>query len=153
MGRIVRPHGLRGLVVVELWTNRVERVQPGVSLHSAVGLLEVLQSSRVGPAGVWTRWLISFRGVEARETAEALRDVVLLAPPLPDVDALWVHELIGSEVVDLTGRSIGFVDSVEANPASDLLVLADGTLIPLSFVTDRRPGRVTVDAPPGLLEA
>jgi 16S rRNA processing protein RimM len=143
---------LRGLVVVELWTNRVERVQPGVELHSAVGVFEVLHSSRVGPAGVWTRWLISFRGVEARETAEALRDVVLLAAPLPDVDALWVHELIGSEVVDPSGRSIGFIDSVEANPASDLLVLADGTLIPLSFVTDRRPGQVTVDTPPGLLE-
>jgi hypothetical protein len=41
---------------------------------------------------------------------------------------------------------------VEANPASDLLVLPDGVLIPLHFVVHRRPGRLTVDLPAGLLE-
>jgi hypothetical protein len=41
---------------------------------------------------------------------------------------------------------------VESNPASDLLVLDDSTLIPLTFVIASEPGRLTVDLPPGLLE-
>ncbi len=55
-------------------------------------------------------------------------------------------------MVDGSGGEIGVVESVEANPASDLLVLADGRLIPLRFVTDRAPGRLTVEVPEGLLE-
>jgi hypothetical protein len=41
---------------------------------------------------------------------------------------------------------------VEANPASDLLVLSGGALVPLCFVVDRQAGRLTVEVPPGLLE-
>lgn len=37
VGRIVRPHGLAGQVVVELVTNRLERVAPGASLSTADG--------------------------------------------------------------------------------------------------------------------
>ena len=57
-------------------------------------------------------------------------------------DALWVHELIGAEVVDARGIRVGVVEAVEANPASDLLVLTDGQLIPLRFVTDQRAGPI-----------
>ncbi len=84
---------------------------------------------------------------------EALRDTPLSAPPLEDPDALWVHDLIGSVVEDGAGVELGRVRSVEANPASDLLVLEDGGLIPLRFVTGSVPGaRVTVDLPDGLLD-
>ena len=48
---------------------------------------------------------------------------------------------------------LGTVVSVEANPASDLLVLDGGALIPLRFVVGNEPGvRVTVDVPDGLLD-
>ena len=106
VGRIVKPHGLRGDVIVSLTTNRHERVGVGSVLHADDGR-----------------------------------------------DALWVHDLIGSVVVDGAGVELGRVRSVEANPASDLLVLEDGGLIPLRFVTGSVPGaRVTVDLPDGLLD-
>jgi hypothetical protein len=39
------------------------------------------------------------------------------------------------------------------NPASDLLELADGQLIPLTFLTAFEPGvRIDIDAPTGLLD-
>ncbi len=48
---------------------------------------------------------------------------------------------------------LGTVESVEANPASDLLVLDGGALIPLRFVVEHEPGvRVTVEVPDGLLD-
>ena len=63
-----------------------------------------------------------------------------------------MHDLIGAQVVDTRGALIGVVETVEANPASDLLVLGDGRLIPLRFIVARQPGRLTADLPPGLLE-
>ncbi len=56
-------------------------------------------------------------------------------------------------MVDTEGAELGLVEGVEANPASDLLVLAGGPLIPLRFVVSTEPGvRVVVDIPDGLLD-
>jgi 16S rRNA processing protein RimM len=139
---------------MELFTNRSERAEPGAQLHHGTTLLEVTTSRPVpgGRAGRPARFVVGFAGVRSREQAEDLRDAVLYAPPLADEDALWVHELIGALLVDRTGTEVGRVTAVEANPASDLLVLADGALVPLHFVVERSPGRLTVDLPPGLLE-
>ncbi len=144
---MIKPHGLRGEVVVELVTNRTERVAPGSVLSSPAGELRVTRSSPHQ-----RRWIVAFEGVSDHEGAEALRGAVLSAEPLEDPDALWVHELVGTEVVGVDGRPYGTVVSVEANPASDLLVLEAGALVPLRFVVARGPGRVVVDPPEGLLE-
>jgi 16S rRNA processing protein RimM len=95
---------------------------------------------------------VSFEAVDTREKAEALRGSVLLAVAIDEPGAFWVHELIGCNVFDEAGPQIGVVESFEANPASDLLILDNGRIIPLAFVTDRAPGRLTVSLPPGLLE-
>jgi 16S rRNA processing protein RimM len=149
VGRIVKPHGLRGDVIVSLTTNRHERVAVGSVLHAEDGRsFEVSRSS--AHRG---RWIVTFVGVDGIDAAEALRDTPLSAPPFEDPDALWVHDLIGSMVEDVSGTELGRVTSVEANPASDLLVLEGGALIPLRFVTGSVPGsRVTVDVPDGLLD-
>ena len=55
----------------------------------------------------------------------------LEAEPLEDVaDVLWVHELVGATVRDAAGTALGTIASVEANPASDLMVLESGGLDP-----------------------
>jgi 16S rRNA processing protein RimM len=59
---------------------------------------------------------------------------------------------VGSEVVDRQGSPVGRVIAVEANPASDLLVLDGGTLIPLRFVVERQGERLVVELPAGLLD-
>ena len=149
IGRIVKAHGIRGEVIVDLVTNRPDlRLAPGSVLSSDRGELEVLTSTPHQ-----NRWIVAFRGVEDRNTAETYRDTVLRAEPVEgDDDTLWVHELIGSEVFDLEGRSYGPVEAVEANPASDLLVLSGDRLVPLVFVKTRLPGRVVIDPPAGLLD-
>ena len=143
---MVKPHGLRGEVVVELVTDRVERMAPGSRLSTPGGALEVARSSPHGH-----RWIVAFSGVADRDGAESLRDVVLSAPPLEDPGALWVHQLVGADVVGPDGQPYGRVREVEANPASDLLVLDDGGLVPLRFVVSHEPGRVVIDPPAGLL--
>lgn len=149
---MVRPHGLRGQVVVVLSTNREERMAPGSVLHTDGGALEVVASGPA-PAGAGRdRWIVTFAAVGDRAAAEALRGTVLRAEPLEDPDALWVHELIGARVVGLDGAELGEVTDVQANPASDLLVLDGGALVPLRFVVAKVAGTITVDVPDGLLD-
>jgi 16S rRNA processing protein RimM len=146
VGRVVKPHGLRGEVIVELFTNRTERLAPGTSLSTERGPLVVERSSpHLG------RWIVQFEGVSGVDAADELRGTVLSAEPLDDPDALWVHELVGSSVVAVDGKEHGRVTAVEANPASDLLVLEGGALVPLRFVVSHGDGRIVVDAPEGLL--
>lgn len=147
VGRITKAHGLKGEVVVALTTNRDERVAPGTVLSTERGDLRVVRSSPFQG-----KWIVQFEGVRSRDDAEALRNQVLSAPPLDDDDADWIHELIGADVVDQTGSVVGKVEAVQDNPVADLLVLASGALVPMTFVVETGPGRVVIDAPDGLLD-
>lgn len=132
---------------MRLVTDRTERLDAGSVLQSKRGPMTV-RSSRPHQG----HWIVHFDGVPDRTAAEALRDLVLLAEPIVDPDVLWVHELVGAVVVDTAGVEVGTVAAVEANPASDLLVLDSGALVPLRFVVERALGRVVVDPPAGLFD-
>ncbi len=147
VGRITRSHGLKGEVVIALGTNRLERIEPGAVLYAAERTLVVVASKPFQD-----KWIVSLEGVGSREEADELRGVTLTADPLDDPDELWVHELIGSTVVEVDGTERGVVESVLANPASDVMVLDSGALVPLTFVVDHTPGRVTIDPPAGLFD-
>jgi 16S rRNA processing protein RimM len=147
VGRVGRAHGIRGEVAVTLTTDRLERVAPGAVLWAGPRRLEV-RSSRPHQG----RHLVAFEGVADRTTAEALHGAVLAAEPLDDPGTLWVHELVGAEVVAPDGTRLGAVTAVEANPASDLLVLDGGGLVPLTFLVRAEAGRLVVDLPAGLLD-
>lgn len=149
VARIAKPHGIRGEVIVVLSTDRAERVEPGTVLVAAG---DHRQLEIVASRPHQGRWIVTLAGVGDRTAAEALRGTVLLAEPLDDPDALWVHDLVGATLVDVTGTTHGTVESVQENPAADLLVLADGRMVPVNFVVSHEPGRVTVDVPPGLLD-
>jgi 16S rRNA processing protein RimM len=149
VGRVVKPHGLHGEVLVRAITNRAERFAPG-SVLDVNGVATRVAASRLHQE----RWLVRFEGVETRDAAEALRGAVLTAAPIADAPEgeVWVHEVIGAELCDRSGRALGRVVAVEANPANDLLVTDAGVLIPMVFVVEQEPGRVVVDVPEGLLE-
>jgi 16S rRNA processing protein RimM len=147
VGRITRSHGLRGEVVVALVTNRLERVGTGAVLHAGDRRLEVVASRPHRE-----KWIVRFAGIDTREAADELRGQALTAPAIDDPDELWVHELIGAVVVEADGTTRGRVESVLANPASDVLVLDSGALVPLTFVVDHAPGRLVIDPPAGLFD-
>ena len=148
IGRIGKAHGLQGELLVHLVSNRIERVARGAQMSTERGILTVV-SSRPHQG----RWLVFFEGITGREMAEAWRGVTLRAEPIDDPDALWVHELIGSRVLERDGRDRGVITAVQDNPASDLLVLDSGALIPLTFLVDGpTDGIVHVEVPDGLFE-
>jgi 16S rRNA processing protein RimM len=152
VGRIGRAHGLRGELAVTFSSNRPERSAVGAVLYAGEREL-VITASRPHQGRV----LVTFAGVDDRTAAEALLGRELTAAPLGDGvelddDELWVHEVVGAEVQDRSGATVGRVIAVEANPAHDLLVLDGGTLVPMVFVVEQRDGVVIVDPPEGLFD-
>ncbi len=134
VGRITRPHGLKGEVAVEVRSDNPERFAEGASVLLEDGRsLSIARSHQHGK-----RLLLTFVGVGDRTAAEALAGRLLVIPeswlpPLPEGE-YWPHQLEGCAVVTESGRELGEVVEVIANPANDLWVArdADGaeTLIP-----------------------
>ena len=149
IGRIGRPHGLRGDVMVTLTTNVEDRVAVGTLWW--VGDREVTVESSRPHQG---RFIVHLSGLDDRDAAAALTGARVFAHPLDDAPdgEVWVHEVIGASVVDRAGRDHGRVVAVEANPAHDLLVLDGGALVPMVFVVEHAEGRVVIDPPQGLLD-
>jgi len=156
VGHVVRPHGLKGEVVVHLVSTRPERLSPGSRLTAGEGrppLVVVAARALPGSEGlVGAKWLVTFEGIANREQSETLAGAVLRAEAPVGAEGLWVHELIGAQVCEAGGTPRGTVVAVEANPASDLLVLDTGALVPLRFVSSARGGYLVVEVPEGLFD-
>lgn len=167
VGYVGKAHGLKGEVVVHLTTDRIEeRTAPGAVFVVAGGASVVAGGASVvaGGAELVVRsarlqqrkatqelWVMGFEGVTGREAAEALRSTVLQAEALDDPEAVFAHEVIGCRLVDQHDVDHGEIVALVANPASDLLELADGRLVPLVFLDVVDGDVVRVEAPDGLL--
>jgi 16S rRNA processing protein RimM len=167
VGRIGKPHGLRGEVTVEVRTDEPERrFAPGATLAatpppgSASGLTSLEVAS--------VRWhqtslLVRFVELDDRTAAEGVRGTMLRAMVAADEtpddpEEFYDHQLVGLAVHDEIGVTIGEVTGV-VHGAQDILQIrsADGrdTLVP--FVAALVPevdvpgGRVVVADRPGLV--
>ncbi|NBV26559.1 MAG: 16S rRNA processing protein RimM [Actinobacteria bacterium] len=150
VGRIVKAHGIRGEVAVRLTADIPERVTPGSVFQTTRGPLTIERSKPFQQG-----YIIAFAGIADRNEAELLRGLLLKAEPLDldDDDVIWIDDLFNAVVVSTDGIERGRVIEVEENPASDLLVLDSGALIPLTFVVEVEPNeRIVVEAPEGLFE-
>jgi 16S rRNA processing protein RimM len=167
VGRIVKPHGIRGELVVDTMTDSAEhRFAEGSVLFVTARDGSPERTLTVTAARPHTgRLLVRFEGVGDRDAAEALRGAVLSAnatelPPIDDPDEFYDHQLEGLAVLTVAGAAVGTVREVAHGAGGDLLVVdRDGggeALIP--FVRQIVPevdvpgGRIVLDPPPGLLE-
>ena len=167
VGRIIRPHGLRGELSVEVRTDDPDR-------RYANGSVLGTDPPQAGPLTVTaSRWhsgrlLVSFAEVVDRTDAELLRGVLLTVDaaevPLPqDPDEFHDHQLTGLTVVTVSGDVVGTVSDV-LHYGQDLLSVtpAAGTsrqeevLVPfvaaIAVEVDLAAGKVVIDPPPGLLD-
>lgn len=147
IGRIAKPLGLKGEVVVALSTDRVERLDPGSVLETDRGPLTVVEAHPHQ-----RRWRVMFEGFGSREDAEALHGLVLRAEPIEDDDTWFVHDLVDAEVVLGDGTVVGRCVAIVENPAYDMVELESGALVPMPFVTEVADGRIVIDPPEGLLD-
>ncbi len=169
VGHLTRAHGTRG----ELWVRPLtdypaSHFAPGLvhrlgdgdaaePLESPPLIIERLRPHRRG-------FLVKFVGVDDRVAADRLRGLYLLRPfdtidDLAEGEAFY-HDLLAATVVTRDGEVIGEVAEVFPVNPSDLLQVVGPSgeiMIPFTrqivvdFDSDRR--RVTVDLPPGFLDA
>ncbi|MGW2627034.1 ribosome maturation factor RimM [Micromonospora taraxaci] len=153
VGRIGKPHGVRGEVTVEVRTDEPEaRFAPGTVLRTEPGARPPsapAHSTEPGavpadepgvpfrvPAELTIeesrfhqgRMLIAFDGILDRNTAEALRGTLLVVDsadvdPPDDPEEFHDHQLVGLAVVTPAGERLGEVARIDHAPSSDLLVL------------------------------
>ena len=162
VGRVTRPHGIRGDVYVSFFTNRPERTRKGarlwlqnnwITVVSARGQSIRAQSSHSRSSySQSTSWLMHFAGVDDRNSAERITKSDLYGEPIDDPSVLWVHDLIGAQVVDISGVNYGKCVAVVDNPAHSLLELESGALVPVVFITERTKGLITINPPDGLFD-
>ena len=163
VGRIGRPHGVRGEVTVEVRTDDPDlRFAPGAVLRT--------EPAARGPLTVvGRRWngqllLLLIDGVDSREAAEELRNTELHVPlaelpALEDPDVYYDHQLVGLTARLPDGTELGTVGAVR-HEGADLLVVrrVEGGELLVPFVTAIVPtvdvpgGVVVVDPPEGLLD-
>jgi 16S rRNA processing protein RimM len=168
VGRIGRPHGVRGQVTVEVRTDDPDlRFAPGATL--------LTEPASRGPLTVTaSRWhsgtlLLTLTGpdgetVTDREAADALRNTQLLVPvtdlpALEDPDDFYDHQLVGLAVQLTDGTPVGEVTAV-THLGAELLVVRrpEGGELLVPFVAaivptvDVAGGRVVIDPPEGLLD-
>jgi 16S rRNA processing protein RimM len=160
VGRIGPPHGVRGEVVVQPFTDSPdERFAPGRTLQTSGEALTVASSRWQG-----SRLIVEFTGIAHRDDAQALRGTELLVPAgsrpaLDDPDEFYDTDLIGLAASTVDGVALGPVRDVVHAPAADYLVIeVDGRERLVPFVAaivpsvDVAGGRVVVDPPEGLLD-
>jgi len=168
VGRIGRPHGVRGLATIEVRTDDPDlRFVPGTALTTDPperGPLTVV--GRKWHSGTLLLQLADSAGnvFGTREDVEALRNTLLLVPvsdlpAIEDPDSYYDHQLVGLAARLTDGTELGVVTAVR-HEAQDLLVVRrpeHGELL-VPFVSaivptvDLDGGFVVVDPPEGLLE-
>ena len=163
MGRIGKPHGLRGEVSVEVRTDDPDaRFAVGTALPTDPperGPLVVAATREQGG-----RLVVQFERVADRDLAEALRGTLLLVdaatlPPPDDPDEFHDVQLVGLAAELPDGRPLGELTEVLHLPHGDVLVVrgtSGEVLVPFVAaivpVVDVPSGRVVVDPPEGLLD-
>jgi 16S rRNA processing protein RimM len=168
VGRIGRPHGVRGEVTVEVRSDDPD-------LRFYVGAVLATDPASRGPLTVTgKRWhrdvlLLTVEGpggrvLTTREDAEELRNTELLVdiadlPELEDPDSFYDHQLVGLTARLIDESELGEVTAVR-HEGADLLVVRrpDGGDLLIPFVAaivptvDLAGGYLVVDPPEGLLE-
>ncbi len=167
VGRLVKAHGLKGALKLELYTDNPERrFVPGAEFT-----LQVPEASPWHGKSITVREyrvmngnsVVFFEGVDDREGAEGLvRAILWIDQEIdePEENAWYDHQLVGLDVVR-DDEVIGKVARVEHLPAQDLLIVKTAgadTEVMVPFVeaivpaVDTAAGRVIVTPPAGLFE-
>ena len=163
VGRVARPHGIRGHVIVTPETDFVEaRFHAGATFWTRSDRgseVLIVNSARVQNG----RPVIGFEGFEKIEEVERLAGLELRVPEdslLPlDAGTYYVHDLVGCAVETISGEPIGEVKRVEGGAGASVLSVEGRrgeVLVPLAadicVEVDIGERRIRINPPKGLLE-
>lgn len=128
IGRVGRPHGVRGAVRARPSGRTLAEIAVGESLEVRPAGGPPRALVLVARAGTVEGPILTFGGVASREDAAALTGAELAVPPervppIDDPDTFLVRDLVGCSVL-IGDRPLGEVREVIAGPANDVLEVA-----------------------------
>jgi 16S rRNA processing protein RimM len=160
VGKLRRPHGIRGEISMEIFTDFPERLRSGITVY--VGEEHIPHQIR-SRRSIHNGLLIAFQDIDTPEAAVALRNTFVYVraddrPSLPEGE-YYHHEIIGLQVVSDEGQALGELVEILSYPANDVYVVRPPAgpelLIPaLQSVivnVDLAAGQMQVHLLPGLL--
>ena len=168
VGRLGKPHGIRGDITVDVRTDEPERrfaVGAVLTARAPQGSAFAHRTLTVAQ----TRWhqgvlLVAFAELAGRNAAESARGVTLHVEVPADEspenpDEFYDHQLVGLAAFDLAGKALGEVTGLLHGGAQDILMLrtVDGREAMVPFVkalvpeVDIAGGRVVIADRPGLV--
>lgn len=161
VGRVAKPHGLHGDVLVKVLTENPQRFAPGSVLLAGIDQSSLSQVEVAGAKPHQAGLRVQFEGYGDATAAERLRGCYLFVP----ADQLgrlaegqyWEHELVGLRVERVDGTELGSLAAVVDRPGPDLWSIrtpGGEVLFPaareLVVEIDVPGGRVVIDPPEGL---
>jgi len=162
LGKLVKPHGIRGEIRFLPFNPHSTTIQPGSVIVLRHGDTE--HARRVIAVRPHKNLLLlTLDGCTSMTAAETLVGADVCVPasalPPPGPDEVYFRDLIGLEMVTLDGAPVGTVTAIMPLPSSDVCVVHAGArehLVPLVAdivkEIDVAGGRIVIDPPPGLLD-
>lgn len=162
VAHLTRPKGLKGELEVLSLTDFPERFKEGLTVYPSPPvsgikslIIEYVESK---PKGL----VFKFEGIDTREDAERIANHDLVIPAeeaveLPE-DEYWVDDIIGMDVVTLSGDHIGRVTDVLRTGSNDVYVVNNSNehLIPAIKEVVKKISledrKITIEPIPGLLD-
>lgn len=159
-GKLTRPHGVRGEMLMEIHTDFPDRLKSG----SQVFLGEhhkphMIRSARGHSVGL----IVAFDGYTNPEMAGQLRNQLVYVPsdnlpPLPEGD-YYHHQLLGLRVKTTQDEELGEVEQILQTGANDVVLVRahSGGEILIPYIDevvreiDLDKGQITIELLPGLL--
>jgi 16S rRNA processing protein RimM len=158
VGRVARPHGLRGELRVAAFSPEAPNLRAGRHLWLGGNEVTLTASRRATDS-----WIVVVAGISSRSAAERFAGHLFEAPDgevaRESDDSYFVHELIGLRVITDTGEELGEVVEVLQPGANDVYVVRGPrgeVLLPaVAEVVSRIDlpvGVMTITPLPGLLD-
>lgn len=160
VGKLRRPHGLGGEMLMDVLTDFPERLKPKLTVYAGDNHSPLrIRSCR------WHRqaMLIAFDAYRDPETAGELRNCLIYVrsdtlPPLEEGE-YYHHQLLGLRVLSDEGQSLGVVAEILETGANDVYVVRSETgpeiLMPnidsVVLEIDLERGKMLVHLLPGLI--
>jgi 16S rRNA processing protein RimM len=166
IGKLRRPHGVRGELLMEVLTDFPERIRLGGLYYIGEQRLPLKLRGRrsAGQAGMSLAMLVTFDGYDTPEAAGELRNLLVYVktsdrPPLPEGE-YYHHQLVGKQVVSEDGLVLGTLTEILETGANDVAVVqpSNGPEILLPLIesvllgVDEARGEVRVHLLDGLMD-
>ncbi len=163
VGLLTRPHGIRGEIKVEIWSDVPDRFTSGRELLLTADDRSARPMRIASYRPVRGGGIVRFDGCRSRDQAEALRGNRLAVPrsevPAPPAGLYYHFDLVGCRCVDAEHGELGKVKAVVEDGGGVLLEIA-GTdrILPVPFVeaflesVDVAGKQIRLRLPPGLVE-